>query len=183
VTNPAHIIKLEPQMSQHEVIVVFTAQSVDRILNKGGTSAWKLSRNHARQCAYALCTRNAKADWVEGLEDHRAGFLLGKVKDVVPAPGAKDGRLLVQFSEFALINLPGAWNGDRNPVSYSTLSELGIDPSTLKWQPMPESKEVEKTHESLQRAANTPLTLTDAKKGLALTFGVSPEAIEITIRA
>jgi hypothetical protein len=27
-----------------------------------------------------------------------------------------------------------------------------------------------------------PLTMTQAKKGLALTFGVSPDAIEITIR-
>jgi hypothetical protein len=27
-----------------------------------------------------------------------------------------------------------------------------------------------------------PLTMADAKKGLALTFGVKPEAIEITIR-
>jgi hypothetical protein len=27
-----------------------------------------------------------------------------------------------------------------------------------------------------------PLSMSDAKKGLALTFGVAPEAIEITIR-
>ena len=28
----------------------------------------------------------------------------------------------------------------------------------------------------------TPLTMTEAKNGLSLTFGVPPEAIEITIR-
>jgi hypothetical protein len=27
-----------------------------------------------------------------------------------------------------------------------------------------------------------PLTMAEAKKGLALTFGVAPEAIEITVR-
>jgi hypothetical protein len=170
-------------MSLHEVVVVFTAKSTERILNEGGTSAWKLSRNHARQCTYVLCTRNANADWVEGPEEHHVGFLMGKVKDVVPAPGAKDGRFLVQFSEYASVNLPGAWNGDRNPVSYSTLAEIGIDPTTLKWKPMPEPAITDSSDGSTSLAASTPLTLFDAKKGLSLTFGVSPEAIEITIRA
>jgi len=31
-------------------------------------------------------------------------------------------------------------------------------------------------------ARGSPLTMAEAKKGLALTFGVKPEAIEITIR-
>jgi hypothetical protein len=103
---------------------------------------------------------------------------------VVPEPGAqRPGRFLVQFSEYALVNVPGALKGDRNPVSYSTLAEMGIDPSTLKWEPMPERKNVNGNSESSQHSADAPLTLVDAKKGLALTFGVSPEAIEITIRA
>jgi N-acetylmuramic acid 6-phosphate (MurNAc-6-P) etherase len=34
----------------------------------------------------------------------------------------------------------------------------------------------------LGNGAIGPLTMTDAKKGLALTFGVPPEAVEITIR-
>jgi hypothetical protein len=162
--------------------VVFTAKSIKRILNEGGTSSWRLDRNHARQCDYAVCTRNAHANWVEGSEAHRAAFLIGKVSEVVPAPDTK-GRYLIKFSEYALMNLPDAWKGDRNPVKYAGMKELGIDPAKLKWQPMPESSEMpDPTPHAKPLALGSALTMAEAKKGLALTFGVAPEAIEITIR-
>ncbi len=78
--------------------------------------------------------------------------------------------------------------GNRNPVGYASLEDLGIDPSTLKWEKIP-IRAV-----SAMRAANSnsqvngslngasPLTIPEAKKALAMTFGVEPEAIEITIR-
>lgn len=177
-------------MSQ-EATVVFTAKSVERILAEGGTSSWRLDRNHARQSAFAVCTRNANADWVEGPEAHHSAFLVGKVRDVVPCrptPENKEAaknRYLIQFSEFARVNIPDVWKGDRNPVKYVTLEELGIDPSTLKWEAMPEPASVSEPAgrvTSLNSGAVQPLTMAEAKKGLALTFNVPPEAIEITIR-
>ena len=162
--------------------VVFTAKSVERILQEGGTSSWRLDRNHARQCGFAVCTRNANADWVEGPEAHHAAFLVGKVSDVVPAPTTA-GRYLIQFSEYALVTVPDAWKGDRNPVKYADLKDLGIDPAKLKWRPMPEPSEIpDSTPHTKPLATGSPLTMAEAKKGLALTFGVKPEAIEITIR-
>src|SRR6266545_5212969 len=116
--------------------VVFTAKSVERILKEGGTSSWRLDRNHARRCVFAVCTRNANANWVEGSEVHRSAFLVGKVRDVVPSP-EYDGRYLIQFTEYALVSIPDVWKGDRNPVRYAALEDLGIDSSTLKWEPMP----------------------------------------------
>jgi hypothetical protein len=170
-------------MSKQKIIVVFTAKSTERILREGGTSSWRLDRNHARQCEYVLCSRNANADWVEGPEEHHTGFLVGKVKDVVPAPGSRsDDRYLIQFSEFACVDIPGAWKGDRNPVKYSTLEEFEIDVTNLKWGPMPEPSNSNTDSDSASSTVGTALTLLDAKKGLALTFGVAPEAIEITIR-
>lgn len=165
-----------------EVLVVFTAKSIERLLSEGGTSSWRLDRNHARQCAFAICTRNAYADWVEGPEDHHNAFLVGKVKGVVPAK--EEGRFLVQFSEYAKVNIPNVWQGDRNPVKYSTLGDLGIDPSTLKWEPMPvpEAGESPVATPQFNVPEGPALTIPQAKKGLALTFGVAPEAIEITIR-
>jgi hypothetical protein len=166
----------------NKVAVVFTAKSIERILREGGTSSWRLDRNHARQCAFAVCTRNAKADDAEGSEPHHSAFLVGKIRDVVPTP-ASPGRYLILFSEFARVNILDAWKGDRNPVKYAELKELGIDPSRLKWQRMPEPSETfSRATEVKELARHGPLTLAEAKKGLALTFGVAPDAIEITIR-
>lgn len=174
-----------------EATVVFTAKSIERILAEGGTSSWRLDRNHARQCPFAVCTRNANADWVEGPEAHHSAFLIGKVRDVVPCQptpeneDAAKNRFLIKFSEFARVKIPGIWKGDRNPVKYATLEDLGIDPSTLKWEVMPKSANVPKPvgqDSSVKSRAHQPLTMAEAKKGLALTFNVAPEAIEITIR-
>jgi hypothetical protein len=166
-------------MSQ-EAIVVLTAKSIERILKEGGTSSWRLGK-HARKCKYAVCTRNAYADWTEGPEAHQSAFLIGKVRQVVKSPDHED-RHLVQFSEYALVNIPDVWKGDRNPVKYSTLEELGIDPLALSWEPMPTIVESSTAVEEANSPASLPLTISEAKKGLALTFGVPPEAIEITIR-
>lgn len=174
-----------------EVAVVFTAKSVERIVREGGTSSWRLDRNHARQCAFVVCTRNAYADWVEGPEAHHSAFLVGKVRDVVPCSATPENdesdknRYLIQFSEFARVDVPGVWKGDRNPVRYMTVEELGIDLSSLKWEAMPESDKASEPVgqiASVKSAGVPPLTMAEAKKGLALTFNVAPEAIEITIR-
>jgi len=166
----------------NEVAVVFTAKSIQRILNEGGTSSWRLDRNHARRCPYVVCTRNANADWVEGPEDHQSAFLIGKIKDVVPAPDYV-GRFLILFSEYAQVKISDVWQGDRNPIKYTTLDALGIDPTTLSWQPMPEVEVLPAPiAPHMPYIAGEPLTITRAKAGLALTFGISPDMIEITIR-
>lgn len=175
----------------HDAVVVFTAKTVERILNEGGTAAWRLDRVHARECEYAVCTRNVHADWSKGPEARNSAFLVGKIRDVVPcAPTpenheAPDNRYLIQFSEFAQISVPNVWKGDRNPVKYSSLESLGIDATTLKWEAMPElpqaANAIPKVNQLLKPAIGA-LTMAEAKRGLSLTFNVPPEAIEITIR-
>jgi hypothetical protein len=168
------------------VIAVFTAKSVERILEEGGTSSWALDRNHARQCEFAVCTRNAHADWVEGSEPHGSAFLVGRIKDVVPRP---NGRWVVQFSEFARVDVPNVWQGWRNPVRYTSLSELGIGLNALQFEPMPDvpsqpaASELSRGTAVMQTDEEAPpLTISAAKKGLAKAFNVSPDQIEITIR-
>jgi hypothetical protein len=176
-----------------EIAVVFTAKSIERILREGGTSAWRLDRNHARRCPYAVCTRNAHADWVEGPEAHHAAFIVGKISDVVPCKPtpendeAPENRYLIEFSEFARVNVPNVWAGERNPIKYRSADDLGIDFSTLKWEPMPKPADAPAPVVATPSAANLKpsvgsLTMAEAKQGLALTFNVPPEAIEITIR-
>ena len=174
-------------------IVLFTAKSRERILREGGTSSWRLDPGKARRCAYAICVRNAHSSWGDGLEPHHTAFLVGKVAGVAPTEPTPENsespqnRYLIEFSEYAEISVPEAWpRGYRNPVRYSSLAELGISASSLDWKAMPEPIEaptLEGPEDPAPTAKNDgPLTIAEAKRGLALTFGVPPEAVEITIR-
>ena len=91
---------------------------------------------------------------------------------------------MIQLSEFARVNIQDVWRkGDRNPVRYTTLKELNIDPTKLKWEPMPEPSVSEPSEQKTRKVDLTEgLTIVEAKNGLARTFGVAPEAIEITVR-
>jgi hypothetical protein len=66
------------------------------------------------------------------------------------------------------------------------LQELGIDPATLHFEPMPLITEIQHSNENKvileEEHKSKGLTIPEAKKGLALTFGVNPDAIEIVIR-
>jgi len=166
-----------------KVIVVFARQSIETMIRKGGTGSWKLKGHRARRRSFVVCTRNAEHPDVEGPEAHRSAFLIAKIRDIVPSP-TMDGRFMVQFSEFARVDIPDVWRkGVRNPVRYTTFEELGIDPSILKWEPMPVVAVNEPSEPRSTKAdPSEGLTIADAKKALARTFGVPPEAIEITVR-
>jgi hypothetical protein len=163
-------------------IVVFTADTRDSILLQGGSGDWVVSAKKADSCKYIVCCR--KPNWnnrKEGIPA-RAAFLIGRVAGLLERPGSENDRdqmrYLIQMAEYAVIERPGVWKDNvRNPVAYSTLDELQIDLRGLKFIPMPAS--AGKTNDS--PGANH-MTIADAKKGLAATFGVNPEDIEITIR-
>jgi hypothetical protein len=101
--------------------------------------------------------------------------------------------VLVRFSEYAEINRPNAWQHWRNPVGYGSLGSFRINPNELDFHPMPTSPS---PSDSAVQSTSTPpnvtvvrdqlptakMTIADAKKALAATFGVDPDAIEITIR-
>ncbi len=108
--------------------------------------------------------------------------MVGKIDDVVPSTDHQ-GRWLITFSEYAEINVPDVWKGGRNPVSYTTLEELGVSLDGVKFKPMPsrEKHPPQASHNAVG-ASHVMLTIAEAKKGLAATFGVKPDAVEITIR-
>ena len=64
----------------------------------------------------------------------------------------------------------------RNPVAYDTLKKLGIELRGLKFKPMPAPRP------SGKPGQGALMTIAEAKKALAATFGVKPEDVEITIR-
>jgi hypothetical protein len=163
-------------------IVVFTADTRDLILGKGGSGDWVVSAKKADGCKYIVCCR--KPNWSnrkEGLPG-RAAFLMGRVAGLRERPGSENGRdqmrYLIQMADYALLEKPGVWKDNvRNPVAYSTLDDLQIDLRGLKFKPMPAG--ADPTNDSLEAKH---MTIAEAKKGLAETFGVTPEDIEITIR-
>ena len=96
-----------------------------------------------------------------------------------------EDRWIIRISEFARIDVPDLWDHGRNPVRYVSLEGLEINPLAQKWEPVPEPVNLTKPV-GLVSAANKdgvkPLTMAEAKSGLALTFNVPADAIEITIR-
>ena len=65
-------------------------------------------------------------------------------------------------------------------MRYVSLAQLGIDPATLDWHPMPETSEKVDLNRLVRQKPG--ITIAEAKIGLAANYGVKPEAVEITIR-
>lgn len=116
-----------------EVLTLLTKKGIPRMVRDGGSCSWVVKLSRAQNCKYAVCARNARAKNPEGSEPHRQGFMIGKVEEVVLSPEkGYEHRYLVRFSEYAAINISDV-GSSRNPVGYSTLESLGIDPSNLQW--------------------------------------------------
>ena len=156
-----------------DVVQELSFKSVETILANGGTQSWSLDRGRARNCEFAVVCRNAKTREAQGPEDHGAAFLVGRIKDVVPSTDTP-GRWLILFSEYALIDWKGEWEG-RNPVTYYRTDDYSVVESfeDLDFQPMPKMS---------VPLVEQPFTIARAKVELARTYEVSPESIEIIIR-
>lgn len=163
----------------HSAIAIYTGKPTETILEDGGSQAWVLDRKNALKAEYGVLCFNPNAEWSKGNVDHGAAFFIGKISGVTPSP-IEPERSIVLFDEYAEVNLPDIWGGWRNPIKYTSLEDLGINLADVKFQPMP--KKTTPSPESAVSTASQSLTIEAAKAGLALTFGVKPEAVEITIR-
>jgi hypothetical protein len=172
------------EKEDNSAIIVFTSDSLDTILRQRGSGDWVVSAKKADSCKYIVCCR--KLNWSNRKEGipARAAFLIGRVAGLRQRAGSETPRdqmrYLIQMSDYAeLKNNPGVWKDNvRNPVAYATLDELQIDVRGLKFKPMP-AIGAETANEA---PGSKQMTIADAKSGLALTFGVNPDDIEIIIR-
>jgi hypothetical protein len=165
-------------INKNDAVCVLTARGIEKVLAEGGSQAWVLDAKRARTCQYVICVQNRgfADDWGNVSAPHHTAFLVGRLKDVVRSQEKDcDNRWVLVFSEYAEVDVPNAWPGNRNPVLYTTLDQFGIDVTELQFQPMPEQ-------EPRPAAKSAPLTIAEAKAGLAQTFGVAPSDIEITVR-
>jgi hypothetical protein len=170
---------------EKDTIVVFTARSPERIVREGGSGAWVLNPARAKLCKWLVATQNRhnpNYEFSDATEAHGSAFLVGKISAITRSlEDGSDDRWLIAISEYARIDRPGVWDHGRNPVRYTSLRELGISLDGVEFTPMP--TETPARHEA-QPSASAPamLTISEAKKALAATFGVKPEAVEIVIR-
>lgn len=177
-------------MQEKDTIAVFTARSPDRIIAEGGSQAWVLNPVRAKLCKWLVCTQNLHNpdhDFSDATEPHGSAFLVAKISGITQSLEGREGRWLIEISEHARVTVPDVWQHWRNPVRYTSLSDLGIDVAGLEFNPMPNGIEAPAKREPVAHkpaAAWPPATLTipEAKRALAATFGVKPDAVEITIR-
>lgn len=172
-----------------DTLVVFTMEPPELILSQGGTKEWKVRDWRAKQCIYVICVQNQFGryrDWTcRPTRPHGSAFLIGRIADVVSTGG---DRYLIKISEYSPINVPNFWPGGQMPVRYMSLAEIGVDPSGLDFAPIDnaslssEANVTQPAASAEMKSKVCPLSLAEAKQGLTATFGVSPEAIEITIR-
>ncbi len=161
----------------HPAIAVFTGKTLETLLAHGGSGPWVGAEQRVNQQKYLVCVRKTKP----GTEGHGAAFLVGKVSAVRKHGFDRRGqqRWFFEISEFATLSHEGQW-GWRNPVRYTTLEELGIELKKLKFKPAPPATLDPPMAES--GSSVKPLTIAEAKAGLAAKFGVSPDAIDIHIK-
>lgn len=166
-------------------LLVFTSQTIERMTRQGGSTAWVVDAKRVRACQYIVCSWNAVGDGADTSEghQHREAFLIAPITSVEPS-SKYAGRSDIRFTEFKRISIPEAWPKTRNPVTYTSLADLGIDPDALTFEPVNESNAPELLDSSSAptHADGGPLAISAAKPRLAAYYDVPIDAIEIVIR-
>ena len=172
-------------------VVVFTNRGRGRLLEEGGSQAWKLDPERVRKLSYIVCVQNRHdGDWGRPTHDQGEGFLIGKISGVdVNTEGRNENRYIVKFDEYADISVPDLWEqlgGLRNPVRYLDDLERYVDLNRLEWKrvrPQTEGEPPSAAHPSTPVVSETrALDIAEAKKALAAFYRVPVTAIEIVIR-
>jgi len=117
----------------------------------------------------------------DATELHGEGSMIAKIEAIRPSPERPE-RLIIEIGEeYARIRIPDVWQHWRNPVRYRSLAQLGISPDRLKFTPLTAALKPPPEAQPASRPIGG-MTILEAKKGLAPTLGVHPDAVEITIR-
>jgi len=149
----------------------------------GGSAAWHLKAKNARACPYVVCSWNPNGKFAQPNygPGHGDAFLVAPITAVEPAPTNAE-RYILRFAEFARVSVPDVWPGNQNPVTYASLSKLGIDLDSLAFEPVSQRTELLVPASSSPSSNGAPLPISAAKPRLAAYYGVPIEAIEIVIR-
>ena len=114
----------------HTAIAVFTHENLATVLQQGGSQGWHVNLSRAREREFLVCAQNRRhEEFSEPGAKHQAIFLVGRISGITRS-SKRPGYWFIGISEFAELQIPDAWN-QRNPIQYTTLEGLGIDPTSL----------------------------------------------------
>lgn len=164
-------------------IVIFTKDKPESVIAANGSGSWRVN---VEKWAGAI-------DWLiltNKIGDTRQITLVGRVVGFEPDTAGKNpGRYAIKIDAYALMDDADLTFSSKstNPVQFRrALDVLGFDPKAREMTPVGEQKlrqSYESRESASQRLSAKPLSIAEAKEGLAVSFGISPEQVEITIRA
>jgi hypothetical protein len=162
-------------------IALFTREPVDEIRENRGTGNWVASAERVRQYSFVVLVRNRQHPSSPSDVEHGTAFLVGRIsatREVTETAANKYPRIFIAISEYALVDVADSWSKSQNPVWFTNLETLGIEETSLKFEPMP--------HEHGDAASGELVSkdnvLADMKRQIGLLFNVPGSAIEISIR-
>ena len=192
------------EIKNEESMLVFTYKDQNSLLKFNGSQSWALNPGRAKKCKYVICVNNAKSPLSQNSQSHSNVFLVGRISNISRAIGTKlNNRWIIEFDEYAEINIPNMWEGWRNPVTYKKTVEIGIDYNNLEWRKVPprdeefikqhmamenrffgETENISNAERSQEEKSATPTTLSieEAKIGLSNKYDVPIENIEIILK-
>ena len=172
-------------------IAVLTHESREDIFERGGTGHWGTKAERAKEYQYVGCVRNRNHPRSPQDVPHRAAFVVGRIAGIVETNHLTEAgipRVLIKFSDYAIVESHDAWGKSQNPVRYTSLENLGLDLGHLKFKPMPPSQNQDIECFPQQYAENSIISgsmadiLTEAKKDLAQRLRLPVANIEITVK-
>jgi hypothetical protein len=166
-----------------EVVMVLTSKSFETMRAEGGSGNWRANEESIRRCRWLVAVRNRHSDWSQGDEDHGTAFLIGRVVGVKPSlhPEEKD-RLVIVFDRYAQLRKERAWpSGHRNPVAYTTLKALGIQPDTLEWKDFTQRSRLLEASNGQTKCESPADALERARHLIAQSLSIAPSAVKISI--
>ena len=194
-----------------ESIYVFTYKSTDTLLRYNGSQSWKLNPKRVMKCKYLICVNNSQHALSENEVNHGHAFLICKISNVKRNYGSiSDDRWIIEFDEYAEINLPNFWKGWRNPIIYTPTNDIDLNLDEIQFKKVPEvdlkfieeheimeqsysenlgvinsSKTVEQANSNITNnifPKKNCLTISEAKSGLSKQYDIPIENIEIILK-
>lgn len=192
-------------LNQANFAAVLTWETMDKLIERGGSGFWKTVFNRAKRVDYLLLVGNRRGDNPNAPYKHGEGFLLAKVTGVREEP-KHEYRKVFLFQEYAEVSLKGCWSkltGGANPITYydnwkesyvfnaeQAFERIGLNFDELEWKRLPEkandvkdeeNEEIINAKQYNQSDSDEFLTIPEAKRRLAKTLGVDESCISITI--